>query len=111
VPITAVVTEMRFDTNSATPKLTFKPIKVLEPHEHEAVINQGKTVSAQRAITMTVAEADGAKVAQPEAPKLTKAEPVVAEVVEEPVKRTAKKEEAPAEKKDLSKILDEWDDE
>lgn len=111
VPITAVVTEMRFDTSSATPKLTFKPIKVLEPNEHEAVINQGKTPSAQRAITMTVAEADGAKVAQPEAPKLTKAEKVEAEVVEEPVKRTAKKEEAPAEKKDLSKILDEWDDE
>jgi hypothetical protein len=110
VPITAVVTEMRFDTNSATPKLTFKPIKVLEPHEHEAVINQGKTTSAQRAITMTVAEADGVKVAAAETPKLTKAEAVVAEVVEEPVKRTAKKEEAPAEKKDLSKILDEWDD-
>lgn len=110
VPITAVVTEMRFDTSSATPKLTFKPVKVLEPHEHEAVITQGKTTSAQRAITMTVAEADGVKVAQPEAPKLTKAEPVEAVVVEEPVKRTAKKEEAPAEKKDLSKILDEWDD-
>jgi len=110
VPITAVVTEMRFDTNSATPKLTFKPVKVLEPHEHAAVIDQGKTTSAQRAITMTVAEADGVKVAQPEAPKLTKAEAVKAEVVEEPVKRTAKKEEAPAEKKDLSKILDEWDD-
>ena len=111
VPITAVVTEMRFDTNSATPKLTFKPVKVLEPAEHEAVINQGKTQAAQRAITMTVAEADGVKVAQPEAPKLTKAETVDAEVVEEPVKRTAKKEEAPTEKKDLSKILDEWDDE
>lgn len=111
VPITAVVTEMRFDTNSATPKLTFKPVRVLEPAEHEAAIAQGKTPAAQRSITMTVAEADGAKVAPPETPKLTKATPVEAEVVEEPVKRTAKKEEAPAEKKDLSKILDEWDDE
>jgi hypothetical protein len=34
----------------------------------------------------------------------------VAEVVEEPTKRTVKKDEAPAEKKDLSKILAEWDD-
>lgn len=116
VPITAVVTEMRFDTNSATPKLTFKPIRVLEPHEHESAIEQGKSPSAKRAITMTVAEADGVKVAAPVAPKLegvkaeAKAEVVEAEVVEEPVKRTAKKEEAPAEKKDLSKILDEWDD-
>lgn len=116
VPITAVVTEMRFDTNSATPKLTFKPVRVLEPNEHAAAIEQGKTTAAQRAITMTVAEADGAKVAAPAAPKLegvkaeAKVEVVEAEVVEEPVKRTAKKEEAPAEKKDLSKILDEWDD-
>jgi hypothetical protein len=36
--------------------------------------------------------------------------PVEVVVEEEPVKRTAKKEEAPADKKDLSKILDEWDD-
>jgi hypothetical protein len=37
-------------------------------------------------------------------------EKVKAESVEEPVKRTAKKEEPAADKKDLSKILDEWDD-
>lgn len=116
VPITAVVTEMRFDTDSATPKLTFKPVRVLEPQEHTAAIEQGKTHAAQRAITMTVAEADGVKVAAPVAPKLegakaeAKVEKVEAEVVEEPVKRTAKKEEPTAEKKDLSKILDEWDD-
>ena len=116
VPITAVVTEMRFDTSSATPKLTFKPVRVLEPQEHEAAIQQGKTQAAQRSITMTVAEADGVKVAEAAAPKLespkaeAKSEAVEVEVVEEPVKRTAKKEEAPADKKDLSKILDEWDD-
>jgi hypothetical protein len=63
---------------------------------------------------MTVAEADGVKVAEAVAPKLEaakpKAEAVEAEVVEEPVKRTAKKDEPAADKKDLSKILDEWDD-
>lgn len=116
VPVTAVVTEMKFDTNSATPKITFRPVKVLDPEEHATVIDQGKSVAAQRAITMTVAEADGAKVSAPAAPKLSapKQQEVVevAEEVEEapPVKRSAKKEEAPAEKKDLSKILDEWDD-
>jgi hypothetical protein len=114
VPITAVVTEMRFDTSSATPKLTFKPIKVLNPDEHNMVIEQGKSDAAQRAITMTVSQADNVK--EPQAPKLeaakpAKAEAVEVEEVEEPVKRSAKKEEAPAEKKDLSKILNEWDDE
>jgi len=114
VPITAVVTEMRFDTDSATPKLTFKPVRVLEPQEHEAAIAQGKTPAAQRAITMTVAETDGVKVAEAAAVEFEtvkpKAAPVEVVVEEEPVKRTAKKEEAPADKKDLSKILDEWDD-
>jgi len=110
VPVTAVVTEMRFDTDSATPKLTFKPIKVLEPADHKIVIEQGKSDSAIKAITMTVAEADGAKV-QPEAKQLSApaAEPK-AETIPEPTKRNAKKEEEPEAKKDLSNILDEWDD-
>jgi hypothetical protein len=115
VPITAVVTEMRFDTSSATPKITFKPVRVLDAEEHEVVIRQGQSEAATRAITMTVAEADGAK-PKLEAPKAPakeekKAEKVEAEPVEEPVKRSAKKEEEPAPKKDLSKILSDWDDE
>lgn len=119
IPITAVVTEMRFDTDSATPKLTFKPIKVLEAADHNVVINQGKSDAAIKSITMTVSEADGVKavklaapVAAPApAPKAAKvvAEPVVEEV--EPVKRAAKKEEVAAPKTDLSQILSEWDDE
>ena len=78
------------------------------------------TDAAMKAITMTVAELDGAKApaklsapvdpladmkGEPEA----KPEKVKAEAVEEPTKRTAKKEE-PAPAKDLSKILEEWDD-
>jgi hypothetical protein len=118
IPITAVVTEMRFDTDSATPKLTFKPIRVLDNGEHTKVIEQGKSDSARKAITMTVAEADGVKKetkfvpqieAKPEPKTKPKAEPVVEDA--EPVKRTGKAvEESTADKKDLSKILDEWDD-
>lgn len=122
IPISTVVTEMRFDTDSATPKLTFKPVKVLEKAEALAAIEQGKTDAATKAITMTVAELDGAKAPaklsapvdpladmkgepEPEA----KPEKVKAEAVEEPTKRTAAKAEA-APAKDLSKILAEWDD-
>lgn len=114
VPITAVVTEMRFDTEAATPKITFKPIRVLDESEHALAIDQGKTPAAISAITMSVAEVDKApQPAKLEAkPKAEAAEVVeVAEVVEEPTKRTAKKEEAPAAKKDLSKILSDWDEE
>ena len=115
IPITAVVTEMRFDTDSATPKLTFKPVKVLDAADHNIVIEQGKSDSAIKAITMTVAEADGIKPAKLEAPKAepkAEAKPakIEAEPVEEPTKRVAKKEEE-VPKKDLSKILEAWDDE
>ena len=110
VPITSVVTEMRFDTNSSTPKLTFKPVRFLETEEFNVAVGKGKTNDATKAITMTVAQADGvdseAPAVQEEAPK----QEVKAEAVEEPVKRASKKEEAPAPKKDLNKILEEWDD-
>jgi hypothetical protein len=113
VPITAVVTEMRFDTDSATPKLAFKPVRVLDAEEHAVAIQQGQSAAAKSAITMTVAEVDNAKPpAKLEAKAEAKVESVTVEVeaVEEPTKRTAKKEEAPAPKKDISKLLTEWDD-
>lgn len=121
IPISTVVTEMRFDTDSATPKLTFKPVKVLEKADAIAAIEQGKTEAATKAITMTVAEADGVKapkLAAPDAdpladmkgPEEAKPEKVQAEAVEEPVVRSAKKDEPAAGAKDLSSILKEWDD-
>lgn len=110
VPITAVVTEMRFDTASSTPKVIFKPVRFLEANEITTAIEQGQSAAAKRAITMTVAQADG--VQKLEAPKAEATPEVEAhpEAVEEPTKRATKKEE-PAPKKDLSKILSSWDDE
>ena len=117
VPITSVVTEMRFDTSSSTPKLTFKPVRFLETNEFNTAVAKGKTPDAIKAITMTVAQADGvdSEASPEETPKIEapKQEPKVetkAEAVEEPTKRASKKEEAPAPKKDLNKILEEWDD-
>lgn len=125
IPISTVVTEMRFDTDSSTPKLTFKPVKVLERADAIAAIEQGKTEAATKAITMTVAEVDGVKAAKAapaaapadadpladmKGPEEPKAEKVQAEAVEEPVVRSAKKDEPAGDKKDLSKILAEWDD-
>lgn len=110
IPITAVVTEMRFDTDSATPRINFKPVKFLSSDQHEAAIKQGATDVAKRAITMTVAEADSVKPKQIVQEKKT--EVVEAEPVAEPVKRSTKKAEqaAAAAKPDLSKVLAEWDD-
>lgn len=121
VPITSVVTEMRFDTNSSTPKLTFKPARFLETDDFNTAIEQGKSPDAIKAITMTVAQVDGVKDADSDeafeqAPALKAQAASVVDVEEEeatpePTKRTSKKAEAPAPKKDVSKILEEWDDE
>ena len=115
IPITAVVTEMRFDTDEATPKLTFKPSRVLESEEHMVAIRQGATEEAQRAITMTVAQVDGVEGDDEpfETPKAVTAAAPVAEVPKEPIKeptKRSKKEEEVTPKKDLTSVLDEWDD-
>jgi hypothetical protein len=117
IPITAVVTEMRFDTNSATPKINFKAVSFLDAGQHQLAINQGSTEAAKRAITMTVAEADNVKakpaITADPAPKAAAPIEVAAEpdeAVAEPVKRVSKKNEETAEKPDISKILAEWDD-
>jgi hypothetical protein len=112
VPITAVVTEMRFDTASSTPKITFKPVRFLEANEITQAIEQGKTDVALKAITMTVSQSDGVqKLAAPvaQAPAEEQAEEAPEAVVAEPTKVTKKKDEVAA-KKDLASILSEFDD-
>lgn len=110
LPITAVVTEMRFDTSVSTPKLTFKAVGFLTRAEHELAIQQGQSEAAKKAITMTVAEADGVRPKAIAAPAAVVEQAPPAPAVEEPVKRSSKKTEEPAGKADLSQILSEWDD-
>jgi hypothetical protein len=51
--ITDVVTEMRFDTDSATPKLTFRAVRPLEIAELEAVKEHGNSLEAKLAVTLS----------------------------------------------------------
>ena len=51
VPITAVVTEMRFDSASSTPKVLFKATRFLEEAEHEVSLRQGESTDALRAVS------------------------------------------------------------
>lgn len=104
LPITAVVTEMRFDTASATPKLTFKAVRPLEEDELKNCQEKGRGPEAKAAITQTPAAVDGAKVAPAKAQVTDEpAQAPTEEVTEEPVKRA--KRAAP---KDVSAILDDW---
>jgi len=103
--VTHVVTEMRFDTASSSPKLHFKATRPLTEEEIVDVIEAGKSKESQRAIGATAAELDGAKLAAPKAEVTPSPEIEAAPVVKEPVKREKEKAAAP---KDVSAILDDW---
>ena len=117
LPVTAVVTEMRFDTASATPRLTFKAVRPLNEDELAMTQEKGQSAEAKAAIASTAAQADGvtkssafateferpAVVEAPKAPPKVEAEAVEAA---EPTKRTKK-----AAPKDVADILDDWADE
>jgi hypothetical protein len=131
LPVTAVVTEMRFDTNSATPKLTFKPIRPLEQDEYTAVTERADSSEAMAAITMSfspkadkaeddepfetdaaseaVAKAAAAK--QTKAPaKAAKATPAPAAPAEEAVDAEPKVRGGKGKVTDVKSVLDQWAD-
>jgi len=106
---------MRFDTASATPRLTFKAVRPLEAEELELAQAKGQSSEAKAAIAATSAQMDGVRTMgeltkEEDAPAYekiaTKAVKVQAEAVEEtaePTKRTKK-----AAPKDVADILDDW---
>lgn len=103
--INMIVTEMKFDSDSDNPKLTFKPVGFLNREQWEIAKSQGQTPEAKSAVVMTAAQTDSKPkaIAAP-----AKAEPTE-EAIAEPVKKTAKKTaEAPTEKKDLAEIMGKW---
>ena len=51
--VSDVVTEMRFDTDSATPKLTFTAVRPLDEEEIETIIEYSESEEAQQAISFT----------------------------------------------------------
>jgi len=126
-----VITRMKFDTKSESPKLFFKPMRWLTDDEFPTIQQQGKTDAAMKAITMTVAKMDNvaapiaipgarpkaAPVAEEEpeapAPKPKKAKAVaVVEEDEEPVVRKEEKKPnaVPKAKSALADMVDDWDE-
>jgi len=97
-------TEMRFDPDSDTAKLFFKPLKFLPQDVWEKAKKQGETPSAKKAIEFVFTKTD--KPAQLAAPKPAMP-PEVTPVIEEPKKRVEKKTE-PIVKKDLDAIMGNW---
>ena len=109
--INMVVTRMSFDGDSDVPVLKFRAVGYVNRDQYDAAIEGGKSPEAQRMLSSTVAQIDGAK-ALPKAEAKPVAK-VVVEEIEEPVKRPSKKAEAPEpseKKRDLTSVLDAWGD-
>jgi len=111
IPVTAVVTEMRFDTASATPKLTFRAVRPLSVEELSDSKAQGESPDAVAAVANNVSQMDGnapkaSVFMEAPAKPAAKATAKVVEAVDEPVKRDVKKTES----KDVAAVLDAWAD-
>lgn len=116
-PVAGVVTEMRFDTASPTPKLIFKPVRPITEAEYEDVEATRNSPEAEEAVRLTVVlktKEDAEKVVSaPKAEKVEaapKAEKVEAEEVEEPKKAASKKSAPPADAPSLGELVEGWDD-
>jgi hypothetical protein len=119
-PAISIVTEMRFDIDSATPKLVFSPVRALEEDELAIAVRLQNHPDTIKAITMNVSQMDGVipapKAAEPapapkaEAKAAPKAEKVEAEEVAEPIKVTKKSAPAVEAKSELDDIVGGWDD-
>lgn len=120
LPVTAVVTEMRFDTNASTPKLTFKAIRPLTEEELATVKEQGASEAALQAVSSVPAVSDGVSKKQDADEEFETAAPVVQQE-EAPKKRASKpkpvpeandpiSESAATKVKSVLEEIEEWDD-
>lgn len=115
-----VVTNISYDLNADSMELLFTPLRGISDEEYALVTAAQADPETKKYVQLTVAAADGAT--RPAAKAEPKPEPKPAvvrsdepddedEVMPEPVKRAAKKEEAAVEPtKDLASIIDAWGD-
>jgi len=114
-PIAGIITEMRFDTASPTPKLVFKPVRPLTEEEVAVVMEMRTSPEAEEATKLNIAIRTQEAPAQKPVPKLAAkpaAKPVVVEeeeAVEPPKKAVSKK--ASAAPASLESLVENWDDE
>lgn len=114
-----VVTRMRFDTKAESPKLYFTAERWLTEDEYNTVTEQATSPDAQRAVVLTVSQADGVKAkAEPlaipgknPAAKVAEVEDAADESEPEVRKAPAKGGAVPAKKSKLADIVADWDDE
>jgi hypothetical protein len=105
-----VITEMSFDTDSATPKLFFKAVAHVSKEQHESAVKAGKSDEAKRAIVFTVAQTDGVKkLASPAEAKAEASDGAEDEVAEPKKRESTKPKVTDAGKKDLAEVMKKWE--
>ena len=121
-PLASLMTELRFDTDSSTPKLLFKPVRILDRDELKMALDAQKDEGTLKLVTLSIKPKQETSVPQltndtvpsptTEKPSLfAEADDDDADEVEEPkVKVSKKKKDAPAPDVDLASLLDEFDD-
>jgi len=121
-PLAGIITEIRFDTDSSTPKLCFKPVRPVNEGELRLVIEAQKDPETVKLVTMTVKPKgdsgnqleNSGKVSGSESKSAQEAEEVEEaeeEAVPEPkVKKSTKKTDQAPSQPDLASLLDDFDD-
>lgn len=129
VPLASLVTEIRFDTDSSTPKLCFKPIRVLEQDELALAVEAQRNPETEKFITLSIKPKEDSGTPQLTNYKVDTPKPLFEELETPEEKPTAevKEEELVEEPKvkptkkntpetiasgdvDLASLLDEFDD-
>lgn len=112
IPVTSVVTEMRFDSDSESPKVVFKPIRALTEEEYNVGKSQGFSPEALSAVTMVVAKRDASNTEGSDAPEKVSAAEETASGNDADdsvtIKREARKP-APT-KKSAAEVMQSWGD-
>ena len=121
-PLASVITEIRFDTDSSTPKLCFKPVRPVTQDELKMTLDLQKDTEVLKLVTMSVKPKQDTSVPQLSSDKVATPTPLfpqpdaeeedkVDEPIEEPVVKKSKKAKAEsAPQVDLASLLDEFDD-
>lgn len=104
-----LVTRMRFDTQSESPKLFFKPMRWLTEDEYATALEQGASPEAKQAVTMTVAQTDKVAPMQLEGKPPVKAKvaaPAVEEEEEEPAPPAPRRGRPPKAKAEPEPVVE-----
>ncbi|CAB4180424.1 hypothetical protein UFOVP1043_32 [uncultured Caudovirales phage] len=110
--VSSVVTEIRFDPDASTPKLTFRAVKPLNLDQIDVALDLGKDPEAIDATTINFGSSTKKAttfIAAPVAPVFREATPDVVEF-EEVAPIVREKKATPAVTKDLADVLSQWGD-